>query len=647
MYIKKFRSMMDIDKSTIGSPSYLEDETSYYIYMYSIKMIVKGKQLDYKKIITSMSTFDMSNNHFEGEIPNSIGMLRALRNLNLSHNLLTGNIPPSIGNLSLLDGLDLSSNRLIGEIPQELVSLTFLEVFNVSYNQLEGPIPRGNNFDTFSSDSYEGNLELCGAPLLECKNNTVVQSLNNDNVEEKTELSMWEVVVIGFGSGTIVGLAWGYYILSVGKPIWLFKLLNKMEWALLDFHDHHFSRIRYNITNFKNSSICNLVYLEILDLSYNKFNGEVPHCLGNTSTQLAVLNLQSNNFKGTIPSTFSTCDLLQYVDFTDNQLEGAIPRSLSKCRNLTVLNLRNNKFKDVFPYWLGSLPSLEVLSLSFNKFHGDITKNLSIIATFPFSNLHILDISNNNFCGKLPFMYMKQFRSMMDDMSTIGSPRYLEYSRDGVYMFSIKMTVKGVELDYKKIITSMSTFDMSNNHFEGEIPNSIGMLRALRNLNLSHNLLTGNIPSSIGNLSLLDGLDLSSNRLIGEIPQELVSLTFLGFFNVSHNQLEGPIPRGNNFDTFSSNLYEGNLELCGAPLLECKNNTVLQSLNNDNVEEKTELSMWDVVVIGFGSGTIVGLAWGYYILLVGKPLWLFKLLNKMEWALLHFHDHHFSRRSRV
>ena len=407
----------------------------------------------------------------------------------------------------------------------------------------------------------------------------------------------------------------------------------------------------YNVTNFKNSSICNLVNLQILDLSYNKFNGEVPHCLGNTSTELVVLNLQSNNFKGIIPSTFSTCDSLEYVDFTDNQLEGAIPRSLSKCRNLKVLYLRNNKFKDVFPYWLGSLPSLEVLSLSFNKFHGDITKNLSIIATFPFSNLHILDISNNNFCGKLPFMYMKQFRSMMDDMSTIGSPRYLENDpsdeASNYYMYSIKMTVKGVQLDYKKIITSVSTFDMSNNHFDGEIPNSIGMLRALRNLNLSHNLLTGNIPPSIGNLSFLDGLDLSSNRLIGEIPQELVSLTSLEVFNVSYNQLEGPIPHRNNFNTFPSDSYKGNLKLCGAPLLECKNNSVVQYLNNDNVEEKTELSMWEVVVIGFGSGTIVGLAWGYYILSVGKPFWLFKLLNKMKWALLDFQDHHFSRRSRT
>ncbi|XP_057536135.1 receptor-like protein 12 isoform X2 [Amaranthus tricolor] len=532
--------------------------------------------------------------------------------LDISNLDLNGTLSPQIGFLTNLQNLSLLFNNFYGHVPSSLTLLTKLQYLDLELNQFSGPLPLFVNMSELRCLSLSGN-DFSG---------TISSEFSK----------LQKLQVLDLSSNNLSGLL----------P---YKLGFLKRFKILDLSNNQLHG--YNITNFKNYSICNLVDLEILDLSYNKFNGEVPHCLGNTSTKLVVLNLQSNNFKGIIPSTFSTCDLLEYVDFTENQLEGAIPRSLSKCRNLKVLNLRNNKFKDVFPYWLGSLPYLEVLSLPFNKFHGDITNNLSKIATFSFSNLQILDLSNNNFCGKLPFIYIKQFRSMMDiNMSTIGSPRYLE-NEFGNYMYSIKMIVKGNQLDYKKIITSMSTFDMSNNHFEGEIPNSIGMLRALRNLNLSHNLLTGNIPPSIKNLSLLDGLDLSSNRLIGEIPQELVSLTFLEVFNVSYNQLEGPIPHGNNFDTFSSDSYEGNLELCGVPLLECKNNTVVQSLNNDNVEEKTELSMWEVVVIGFGSGTIVGLAWGYYILSVGKPFWLFKLLNKMEWALLDFHDHLFSRRSRT
>ncbi|XP_057529034.1 receptor-like protein 9DC3 [Amaranthus tricolor] len=531
-----------------------------------------------------------------GTISPEFSKLQKLQVLDLSDNYLSGLLPYDLGFLKRLKTLDISNNQLHGSIPHKLGTNGLLTYLDVSSNKLSGPIPE-----------RLGSCELLD--FLNLTDNQLTGQLPV-NIEKLTNLR---------------------YLLVANN-----NLIGKITPQITG----------YNVTNFKNSSICDLVNLLILDLSYNKFNGEVPHCLGNTSTQLlAVLNLQSNNFKGIIPSTFSTRDFLEYVVFGDNQLEGAIPRSLSKCRNLKVLNLRNNKFKDLFPYWLNSLPSLEVLSLPFNKIHDDITNNLTMITTFPFSNLQILELSNNNFCSKLPFMYMNQFLSIMDiDMSTIGSPRYLE---GGGYMFSIKMIVKGVKLDNKKIITSMSTFDMSNNHFEGEIPNSIGMLQALRNLNLSHNLLTGSIPPSFGNLSLLDGLDLSSNRLIVEIPQELVSLTFLEIFNVSYNQLEGPIPHGNNFDTFSSESYKENLELCGVPLLECKNNIVVQSLNNDNVEEKTELSMWEVVVIGFGSGTIVGLAWGYNILSVWKPFWIFKLLNKMEWALLDFHDHHFSRRSRT
>ncbi|XP_057528965.1 putative receptor like protein 25 [Amaranthus tricolor] len=318
--------------STIGSPRHLENEfinNEFGNYMYSFKMIVKGKELDYKKIITSMSTFDMSNNHFEGEIPNSIGMLRALRNLNLSHNLLTGNIPPSIENLSLLDGLDLSSNRLIGEISQELVSLTFLGVFNVSYNQLEGPIPHGNNFDTFSFDSYEGNLELCGVPLLECKKNTVVQSLNNDNVEEKTELSMWEVVVIGFGSGTIVGLAWGFIN---GRILSEQETLLAIKSAIKD--DPHKS-----LSSWKNTTHhCNWSFVTCSSsshspavISLNFYSLELSGTLStqiNFLTNLQNLSLPFNNFYGHVPSSLSLLTKLQYLELEFNQFSGPLPYDL-------------------------------------------------------------------------------------------------------------------------------------------------------------------------------------------------------------------------------------------------------------------------------------------------------------------------------
>lgn len=384
--------------------------------------------------------------------------------------------------------------------------------------------------------------------------------------------------------------------------------------------------------------------LGILDLSNNNLTGEIPHCMGDASNQLIILNLQSNNLNGIIPSTFSKCESLEYLDFSDNQLEGLIPKSLSKCLNLTILNLGNNNFKDIFPYWLDSLPHLEVLNLRYNSFYGHIHHS-SYGVTHPFPKLQVLDLSNNNFRGKLPLRYIKHFVAMVDtNESTQGSPRYIGDKKDG-YKYSTTLVFSGLQLNYVKIITSMSTFDVSKNNFEGEIPDFIGRLHALRGLNVSHNLLTGHIPPSIGSLSLLDYLDLSSNRLTGEIPQELVSITFLEIFNVSDNLLVGRIPNGYSFDTFSPDSYKGNIGLCGPPLPKCKpslyyNNT---TGNQDTFEEESVLSMWRVILIGFGSGITVGVAWGYYMCSIEKPIWIFRLVKKLELTILELREEYLKR----
>ena len=87
--------------------------------------------------------------------------------LNLSHNSLIGSIPDEIGPMSGLEALDLSWNELVGEIPQSMTNLNFLSLLNVSYNNLSGQIPMSNQFSTFDSSSYIGNLELYGNPLME------------------------------------------------------------------------------------------------------------------------------------------------------------------------------------------------------------------------------------------------------------------------------------------------------------------------------------------------------------------------------------------------------------------------------------------------------------------------------------------------
>ncbi|RVW83981.1 Receptor-like protein 12 [Vitis vinifera] len=141
---------------------------SQLYYQDAVTVTSKGLEMELVKVLTLYTSIDLSCNNFQGDIPEVMGNFTSLYVLNLSHNGFTGHIPSSIGNLRQLESLDLSRNRLSGEIPTQLANLNFLSVLNLSFNQLVGRIPPGNQMQTFSETSYEGNKELnnCCAPNL-------------------------------------------------------------------------------------------------------------------------------------------------------------------------------------------------------------------------------------------------------------------------------------------------------------------------------------------------------------------------------------------------------------------------------------------------------------------------------------------------
>ncbi|XVF77156.1 hypothetical protein PTKIN_Ptkin14bG0018500 [Pterospermum kingtungense] len=188
---------------------------------------MKGLEMELGEIFNKLTSIDLSQNMFEGEIPEVIGKLGSLKGLNLSHNNLNGCIPTSIGNLSSLEWLDLSSNKLNGTIPETLLDVTSLSTFNVSENQLEGMIPQGKQFNTFGNYSYQGNKRLCGFPVSKgCNNSELPPSiLPKEDGSESNITFGWKVVLIGYGCGVVFGLAMGYVVLQIGMPKWFVALV--------------------------------------------------------------------------------------------------------------------------------------------------------------------------------------------------------------------------------------------------------------------------------------------------------------------------------------------------------------------------------------------------------------------------------------
>ncbi|XP_010058140.2 receptor-like protein 7 [Eucalyptus grandis] len=603
--------------------------------------------------LTQLLELQLSNNNLQGPVPVSFANLTQLSKLYLSDNNLSGDFLEWVVNLTKLTSLDISGNwfdfssdNLHNDILGPLRNLKDLYVLNLESLNLNGVL---NVNDLFALKNLRrlvlsnNNISFTKSFINATTSKLINLELDSCNLTEFPQfigyLSKLEGLYLQHNriQGTIPRGMWNNSKESLRHVDLSHNLLtgfenNQTNLSLpnLDYLDISSnllkttlpvpppSVIAYNISNnflFGEvpTSICEVSSLTVLDLSNNTLNGTLPPCLGSIHP-LILLNLARNKLDGMIPHVYLDDCALRMIDLRENQLSGIVPRSLGNCRMLEYLNLGDNQINDTFPFWLSELTYLKVIGLRSNNFHGPIESKLSQLN---FTSLHILDISNNSFNGEFPSNLLKSCHAMkvmvgQDNLAYLDifeMPPHASFYISTTY--AMKLMNKGVKREYAKIPDVLIAIDLSNNKFEGFIPELIGDLESLRMLNLSNNLFNGSIPPSLANLTVLEALDLSRNNLVGEIPQQLARLTFLSVFNISHNHLSGPIPLGTQFDTFESSSFAMNNGLCGSPLPnKCTNGEDAPpppSFKVDNEEDCLFNLDWRIMLVGAGVGFSVGI----------------------------------------
>ena len=271
-------------------------------------------------------------------------------------------------------------------------------------------------------------------------------------------------------------------------------------------------------------------------------------------SELRVLDLGGNFFRGQIPGEFGDLSRLERLDLEGNRLSGGIPGEIGRLSELRDLSLGGNQLSGPVPPEVGELSGLDRLDLAWNHLSGEIPPELASLV-----DLKSLDLRGNSLSGPI-----------LPELGDLGHLTQLRLASNQL-SGSIPSTLTG--------LAAAEVIDLSSNQLSGGIPSQLGELDRLVELNLSDNRMTGSIPAELGAVANLRALRLSRNNLTGSIPARLDDLTNLVVLDLGNNQLTGSIPADlgglSNLDT----LNLGGNALSGPMPAELGRATMLEDLD--------------------------------------------------------------------
>ncbi|XP_071930845.1 receptor-like protein 9DC3 [Coffea arabica] len=230
----------------------------------------------------------------------------------LNDNQLQGSLPRSLANCEGLELLDLGNNKIDDKFPVWLEILSNLGVLILRSNRFHGAIGNCQTkspFPLLRIIDASHNV-LTGALPTEILNNFAAMKSSEDDqkgVEYMTKDSFFE------GKGP-------YYVHSVSL------IIKGVEYSL--------ERV--------------LITRTVIDLSSNRFEGQIPENIGSLHS-LQTLSLAHNNFSGPIPKALGNLSMLESLDLSWNRLEGTIPTELVNLDFLEFLNFSENRLVGPIP----------------------------------------------------------------------------------------------------------------------------------------------------------------------------------------------------------------------------------------------------------------------------------------------------------